>query len=211
MAVAISPIPFLCTPPHVRAEDQLCPWSAWSPCSQSCGTGLTSRTRSCVCPTSSAGANGDPCVQRSPPQETEACYLQACRGKENESLRTWDGVEFPAREVGYPLRQGSPTCEPQPTNGLWLICNWAEWLAGVHMCACMHDPTHVSTADTRGLTRVSRVLSPTRTSNGCLCARARAHAPLPVPPTKSSLLSPPSPLERSGSSAFRLLIGRTGS
>ncbi|XP_063157945.1 SCO-spondin-like [Candoia aspera] len=60
------------------SEGELCPWSAWGPCSQSCGTGLTTRSRSCICPTSES-ADGAPCSQNSHPQEMEACYLQACR------------------------------------------------------------------------------------------------------------------------------------
>uniref|UniRef100_A0ABM5GM22 SCO-spondin n=1 Tax=Pogona vitticeps TaxID=103695 RepID=A0ABM5GM22_9SAUR len=57
--------------------DELCLWSPWGPCSASCGTGLTSRTGTCACPTPEQPAGGPPC-NHSQRQEVAACYLRAC-------------------------------------------------------------------------------------------------------------------------------------
>ncbi|XP_066544690.1 SCO-spondin [Amia ocellicauda] len=61
--------------------DDLCPWSAWSSCSRSCGAGVSTRRRSCVC--EEAGGPGDLAC---PPgtdgareqEETQLCYSQPC-------------------------------------------------------------------------------------------------------------------------------------
>ncbi|MBN3300412.1 HMCN1 protein, partial [Amia calva] len=63
--------------------DDLCPWSAWSSCSRSCGAGVSTRRRSCVC--EEAGGPGDLAC---PPgtdgareqEETQLCYSQPCPG-----------------------------------------------------------------------------------------------------------------------------------
>ncbi|XP_058038766.1 SCO-spondin-like [Ahaetulla prasina] len=110
-------------------EDELCPWSAWSPCSQSCGTGLTSRTRSCVCPTASAGTEGGPCTQRSHPQETEACYLQACRDCPWSPWTVWThcSCSFLVQQR-YRNQQGWKT-DREPCLGLdgqFRMCNYSQ-------------------------------------------------------------------------------------
>uniref|UniRef100_H2LGR4 Subcommissural organ spondin n=1 Tax=Oryzias latipes TaxID=8090 RepID=H2LGR4_ORYLA len=66
------------TPPCL---DNLCRWSPWSPCSQSCGAGSASRRRLCLCDEDD-GDEGDSC----PPEieaeknreETQLCYKQPC-------------------------------------------------------------------------------------------------------------------------------------
>ncbi|XP_050572817.1 LOW QUALITY PROTEIN: SCO-spondin-like [Cygnus atratus] len=76
-----------CTPEGTVCEDascagpEQCTWGAWSPCSQTCGTGLATRQGSCPCPT--PGTPGAPCndstgTGASPRRELEACYLQPC-------------------------------------------------------------------------------------------------------------------------------------
>ncbi|XP_015209797.2 SCO-spondin [Lepisosteus oculatus] len=60
--------------------DELCPWSQWSECSRSCGAGVSSRQRTCLC---EAGKEGD---VNCPPEtegerrkeETQLCYVQPC-------------------------------------------------------------------------------------------------------------------------------------
>ncbi|XP_050798803.1 SCO-spondin-like [Gopherus flavomarginatus] len=54
-----------------------CDWSAWSPCSRSCGTGLATRTGTCTCP--SPEGPSTPCND-SARQEVEPCYLRPCEG-----------------------------------------------------------------------------------------------------------------------------------
>ncbi|XP_074919520.1 SCO-spondin-like [Chelonoidis abingdonii] len=54
-----------------------CDWSAWSPCSRSCGTGLATRTGTCACP--SPEGPSTPCND-SARQEVEPCYLRPCEG-----------------------------------------------------------------------------------------------------------------------------------
>lgn len=59
-------------------SDDLCPWSPWSACSQSCGAGSVSRRRTCVCDTEGEAecpANME--AERSR-QETQLCYKQPC-------------------------------------------------------------------------------------------------------------------------------------
>uniref|UniRef100_A0A8C3FDE3 Properdin n=1 Tax=Chrysemys picta bellii TaxID=8478 RepID=A0A8C3FDE3_CHRPI len=55
-----------------------CDWSAWSPCSRSCGIGLATRTGTCACP--SPEGPSAPCND-SARQEVEPCYLRPCEGR----------------------------------------------------------------------------------------------------------------------------------
>ncbi|KAM4705238.1 SCO-spondin-like [Rhinophrynus dorsalis] len=55
----------------------LCDWTDWSPCSRTCGTGLTSRTWRCYCPV--LESPDVPC-NTSERVQTEACYIQPCEG-----------------------------------------------------------------------------------------------------------------------------------
>ncbi|XP_074841635.1 SCO-spondin-like [Carettochelys insculpta] len=58
-----------------------CAWSAWSPCSRPCGTGLVTRMGTCACPSPSPSPEepGAPCND-SARQEAQPCYLQPCEG-----------------------------------------------------------------------------------------------------------------------------------
>ncbi|CAL9698264.1 unnamed protein product [Knipowitschia caucasica] len=58
--------------------DELCPWSSWSSCSQSCGAGSMSRRRECVC--EEGGEGGDEGREACPAhvQETQLCYRRPC-------------------------------------------------------------------------------------------------------------------------------------
>ncbi|XP_058879421.1 SCO-spondin [Acipenser ruthenus] len=57
-------------------QEDACPWSPWSPCSQSCGTGLISRERSCSCEEGESEENT--CPPESQREETQLCYNQPC-------------------------------------------------------------------------------------------------------------------------------------
>ncbi|XP_072186520.1 SCO-spondin [Excalfactoria chinensis] len=76
-----------CTPEGTVCEDtacagaEHCTWGTWSPCSRSCGTGLTSRESSCSCP--SPGPPGALCNASTgdgdrAQREVQACYLRPC-------------------------------------------------------------------------------------------------------------------------------------
>ncbi|OXB67130.1 UNVERIFIED_CONTAM: hypothetical protein H355_014454 [Colinus virginianus] len=75
------------------------PWSSWSPCSSSCGSGRTSRHRTCE-----PRAGGVPCTA-SMTQETAECSPQPCPGECPASLPPLPPV---LRGVG------TDPCPPQP-------------------------------------------------------------------------------------------------
>ena len=55
------------------------PWSDWTPCSKSCGTGMRSRIRNCTSPAPAFG--GKDCSALGDPQESEPCEMQSlCPG-----------------------------------------------------------------------------------------------------------------------------------
>ncbi|XP_069066851.1 SCO-spondin-like [Pleurodeles waltl] len=58
-------------------DSEWCIWSEWSPCSKSCGTGITSRKGVCHCPIQES--RGAPCNE-SERTDVEACYAQPCEG-----------------------------------------------------------------------------------------------------------------------------------
>ncbi|XP_013879264.1 SCO-spondin isoform X2 [Austrofundulus limnaeus] len=63
------------TPPCL---DDLCPWSPWSPCSQSCGAGSMSRHRVCVCEEGGDAACPPEVEAERNSEETQLCYKQPC-------------------------------------------------------------------------------------------------------------------------------------
>ncbi|XP_053322587.1 SCO-spondin-like [Spea bombifrons] len=71
-----------CTTRPCTGSDR-CKWSDWSPCSRTCGTGITSRTWRCDCP---APEDPDTPCNTSERVQTEACYLEPCKGGCNWGL-----------------------------------------------------------------------------------------------------------------------------
>ena len=61
-------------------------WSAWSGCSEECGTGHRSRTRECNDPAPAFG--GLPCQELNlgEPYETQSCAQKPCPGKNISTL-----------------------------------------------------------------------------------------------------------------------------
>ena len=53
-------------------------WGAWSRCSETCGKGSHTRTRTCTSPPPSAG--GKDCSSLGPDKETEECDAGGCPG-----------------------------------------------------------------------------------------------------------------------------------
>lgn len=60
--------------------DDVCPWSAWSHCSRSCGAGVISRRRQCVC--EDDGDYACPPGVDTDREETQLCYKRPCPGKQ---------------------------------------------------------------------------------------------------------------------------------
>ncbi|KAI4898140.1 hypothetical protein NFI96_015403, partial [Prochilodus magdalenae] len=58
--------------------DDLCPWSTWSPCSRSCGAGVASRRRQCVCEEEGDHACPDHIEAERDKEETQLCYKRPC-------------------------------------------------------------------------------------------------------------------------------------
>ncbi|KAM9839429.1 LOW QUALITY PROTEIN: SCO-spondin [Aulostomus maculatus] len=58
--------------------DDLCPWSAWSPCSRSCGAGSVARRRECVCETAGDAACPAEIEAERNREETQLCFKQPC-------------------------------------------------------------------------------------------------------------------------------------
>ncbi|KAI7792293.1 SCO-spondin [Triplophysa rosa] len=56
--------------------DDVCPWSAWSLCSRSCGAGVISRHRQCVC--EDDGDHACPPGVDTDREETQLCYKRPC-------------------------------------------------------------------------------------------------------------------------------------
>ncbi|XP_039512123.1 SCO-spondin [Pimephales promelas] len=56
--------------------DDLCPWSPWSACSRSCGSGVMSRRRECVC--EDDGDHACPPELERGGEETQLCYNRPC-------------------------------------------------------------------------------------------------------------------------------------
>lgn len=61
------------------STDDLCPWSPWSPCSQSCGAGSVSRRRACLCEEDGTCAAGIEAERNR--REDRLCYQQPCPSK----------------------------------------------------------------------------------------------------------------------------------
>ncbi|XP_053120701.1 SCO-spondin-like [Hemicordylus capensis] len=113
-----------CAGPEVQAQncsappcsgDESCHWSAWGPCSRSCGTGLSTRTGLCPCPTpQDAGA---PCTD-SRRQEVGACFLRACEECPWSPWTQWTGCSCSSLvQQRYRNQQGSGA-DGEPCVGL---------------------------------------------------------------------------------------------
>jgi hypothetical protein len=120
-------------------------WSAWSACSEPCGGGSRSRSRSVTTPT----CGGSPCV----PTEVEACNTHGC--PTNCQASTWSGWTCSASCGPAPRRDHATSLCPRPTVALvprpaavrvawratpaaarsqlqrWRLVHWGRLLGGV--------------------------------------------------------------------------------
>ncbi|XP_072234960.1 SCO-spondin [Leuresthes tenuis] len=74
------------TPPCL---DDLCPWSPWSSCSQSCGAGSVTRRRGCVCEEGGDSACPPEVEAVRMSEETQLCYKQPCPGCPMSAWSVW--------------------------------------------------------------------------------------------------------------------------
>ncbi|CAH2281689.1 SCO-spondin [Pelobates cultripes] len=97
------------------AGSDLCDWSDWTPCSRTCGTGITSRIWRCDCP---IPESPDLPCNTTEHVQTEACYTQPCKGSCTWGLWSeWSNcscqslVQQRHRELQTPSFEGD-SCEP---------------------------------------------------------------------------------------------------
>ncbi|XP_039859994.1 LOW QUALITY PROTEIN: SCO-spondin-like, partial [Simochromis diagramma] len=106
------------TPPCL---DDLCPWSPWSPCSQTCGAGSVSRHRACVCEQGGDAACPPEIEAERNRVETQLCYKQPCPGCPMSAWSVWSQCSCASqRQQRYRVALSSPTrgqqCTPVETQ-----------------------------------------------------------------------------------------------
>ncbi|XP_065928295.1 properdin isoform X2 [Magallana gigas] len=131
---------------HCPVDGYLTGWSKWSTCSQTCGTGLMTRSRACAPPL----YGGAPCSQNN--QETQRCYLTHC--PVDGYLRDWSNWSTCSQTCGTGLMTRSRACVPplyggapctqnnQETQRCYLThCpvdgyfeNWSDWNSCSQTC-----------------------------------------------------------------------------
>uniref|UniRef100_A0A3Q3AAE4 SCO-spondin n=1 Tax=Kryptolebias marmoratus TaxID=37003 RepID=A0A3Q3AAE4_KRYMA len=106
------------TPPCM---DDLCPWSPWSLCSQSCGAGTMSRHRVCVCEEGGDTACPPEVEVERNSEENQLCYKQPCAGCPMSAWSVWSQCSCESqRQHRYRVALTSPTrgqqCTPVETQ-----------------------------------------------------------------------------------------------
>ncbi|KAM6202649.1 papilin [Rhynchocyon petersi] len=94
-----------------RQSDLWGPWSQWSPCSRTCGGGISVRERPCY---SQRGDGGSSCV--GPARSHRSCRTESCpegaRDFRAEQCAQFDGTEFQGRRYKWLPYYGAPNkCE----------------------------------------------------------------------------------------------------
>uniref|UniRef100_A0A8C9YIB5 SCO-spondin n=1 Tax=Sander lucioperca TaxID=283035 RepID=A0A8C9YIB5_SANLU len=101
----------------LQGEYDLCPWSPWSPCSQSCGAGSVSRRRVCVCEEEGDAACPTEIEAERNREETQLCYKQPCPGCPMSQWSVWSQCSCVSqRQQRYrvalsPATRGQQYCE----------------------------------------------------------------------------------------------------
>lgn len=100
-------------------EEQACgvwgPWNPWEPCSQTCGSGVQSRSRHCSPP-------GLPVLQRclGPEHQSQACFAKACPG-DGWGLQGGTGTEGTGESTG-PCPASCPSLPSWFVLLQWTVC-----------------------------------------------------------------------------------------
>ncbi|XP_028290490.1 SCO-spondin [Gouania willdenowi] len=101
--------------------DDLCPWSPWLPCSQSCGAGFRLRRRVCVCEEDTDAACPTEAELIGRREENQLCYDQPCSGCSQSSWSVWSQCSCESqRQQRYRVALTSATrgqqCSPVETQ-----------------------------------------------------------------------------------------------
>ena len=89
-------------------------WSAFSPCSTSCGHGYRSRNRTCTSPIPKHG--GRNCSELGPDREIEACHLKTC--PIHGGFSEWSNFSACSQTCGNSTKTRTRTCNnPTPSHG----------------------------------------------------------------------------------------------
>uniref|UniRef100_A0A8D2L3M7 SCO-spondin n=1 Tax=Varanus komodoensis TaxID=61221 RepID=A0A8D2L3M7_VARKO len=168
-----------------------CQWSAWGPCSRTCGTGLATRTGQCACPPPADGA----ACHASQRQQVGACYRRACQECPWSRWTPWTpcSCSFLVQQR-YRNQQGSgPDGEPcLGLDGQFRMCDYARCSESsceapfeFRECAAPCD----SLCSTRGHPELCRDIP--RCLPGCYCPQGLVEqGGACVPPSQCGCLHP---------------------
>ncbi|KAK7881858.1 hypothetical protein WMY93_030267 [Mugilogobius chulae] len=101
--------------------DDLCPWSSWSPCSQTCGAGSVSRRRMCVCEENPESICPEQIQALRNTQETQLCYKRPCPGCPMSPWTQWSSCSCMSQRqqrhrVALAPATGGQQCSPVETQ-----------------------------------------------------------------------------------------------
>ncbi|XP_036410900.1 SCO-spondin [Megalops cyprinoides] len=98
--------------------DDLCPWSQWSSCSRSCGAGVTSRRRNCVCDEGGDTTCPPETELEREREETQLCYKQPCPDCPMSAWSEWTECSCVSQIQQRYRAPLSPTIRGQQCQGL---------------------------------------------------------------------------------------------
>lgn len=117
VSLLLAPAPGSSAPKVRRQSDTWGPWGDWSPCSRTCGGGISFQERRCY---SQRRDGGSSCV--GPARNHRTCHTESCpdgaRDFRAEQCSEFDGLEFQGRRYKWLPYYGAPnkcelTCIPK--------------------------------------------------------------------------------------------------